>query len=232
MISCIILFFLPLLLRSFKMAEAHQAVGFQFTVRPDGVELKLSREVIKNIYLSGLTAWRKRAIQFKVQTVRPQLYWWEQRESLLTWWVVLNFQNGVLAGVYPASPSSWLIVVIAMMSSLYIRVDPSLGVIEAVKENLPYRSEPPHLQSDQVFRQNQGVCASVLLLTKAVLCLSWAETVCQCRPKLWWVPTWLPRDCGCSSSTCWDTSSKLCCPTTDGSSILTGKWAPQPKYGW
>lgn len=66
------------------MAEAHQAVGFQFTVRPDGVELKLSREVIKNIYLSGLTAWRKRAIQFKVWTVRPQPYWWEQRESLLT----------------------------------------------------------------------------------------------------------------------------------------------------
>lgn len=48
------------------MAEAHQAVGFQFTVRPDGVELKLSQEVIKNIYLSGLTAWKKRAIQFKV----------------------------------------------------------------------------------------------------------------------------------------------------------------------
>lgn len=50
-----------------EMAEAHQAVGFQFTVRPDGVDVKLSQEVIKNIYLSGLTAWKKRAIQFKVQ---------------------------------------------------------------------------------------------------------------------------------------------------------------------
>lgn len=49
-----------------EMAEAHQAVGFQFTVRPDGVELKLSQEVIKNIYLSGLTVWKKKAIQFKV----------------------------------------------------------------------------------------------------------------------------------------------------------------------
>uniref|UniRef100_A0A8D2ZW21 Carnitine O-palmitoyltransferase 1, muscle isoform n=1 Tax=Scophthalmus maximus TaxID=52904 RepID=A0A8D2ZW21_SCOMX len=37
------------------MAEAHQAVGFQFTVRPDGVDLRLSQEVIKNIYLSGVT---------------------------------------------------------------------------------------------------------------------------------------------------------------------------------
>uniref|UniRef100_A0A3B3DAG7 Carnitine O-palmitoyltransferase 1, muscle isoform n=1 Tax=Oryzias melastigma TaxID=30732 RepID=A0A3B3DAG7_ORYME len=94
------------------MAEAHQAVGFQFTVRPDGVELKLSQEVIKNIYLSGLTAWKKKAIQFK---------------------------NSVLTGVYPASPSSWLIVVIAMMSSLYTSIDLSLGMIDAIKENLPHR---------------------------------------------------------------------------------------------
>lgn len=52
------------------MAEAHQAVGFQFTVRPDGVDLKLSQEVIKNIYLSALTAWKKKAIQFKVQLLK------------------------------------------------------------------------------------------------------------------------------------------------------------------
>ncbi|CAL8263478.1 unnamed protein product [Merluccius merluccius] len=94
------------------MAEAHQAVGFEFTVRPDGADIKLSQEVIKNIYLSGVTAWRKRAIQFK---------------------------NGVLAGVYPASPSSWLIVVIAMMSTLYVHVDLSLGMIDIIKENLPSR---------------------------------------------------------------------------------------------
>lgn len=55
------------------MAEAHQAVGFQFTVRPDGVDLKLSQEVIKNIYLSGVTAWKKRAIQFKVQQPTLQI---------------------------------------------------------------------------------------------------------------------------------------------------------------
>lgn len=53
----------------------------------------------------------------------------------------LYSQNGILAGVYPASPSSWLIVVIAMMTSLYIPVDPSVGMIDTVKESLPYRSE-------------------------------------------------------------------------------------------
>uniref|UniRef100_A0A672GD68 Carnitine O-palmitoyltransferase 1, muscle isoform n=1 Tax=Salarias fasciatus TaxID=181472 RepID=A0A672GD68_SALFA len=112
------------------MAEAHQAVGFQFTVRPDGVDLKLSQDVIKNIYLSGVTAWKKKAIQFK---------------------------NGVLAGVYPASPFSWLIVVIAMMSSLYTHVDPSLGMMDAIKENLPYR--------ECVSVQTRAVLSAILFAT-------------------------------------------------------------------
>ncbi|XP_047210496.1 carnitine O-palmitoyltransferase 1, muscle isoform isoform X3 [Girardinichthys multiradiatus] len=112
------------------MAEAHQAVGFQFTVRPDGVDLKLSQEVIKNIYLSGVTAWKKKAIQFK---------------------------NGILTGVYPASPSSWLIVVIAMMSSLYTYIDPSLGMIEAIKENLPYK--------DCMSVQTRAVLSAILFAT-------------------------------------------------------------------
>lgn len=121
------------------MAEAHQAVGFQFTVRPDGVDLKLSQEVIKNIYLSGVTAWKKRAIQFKVtQEYFPQLCYgdWPCNHVKTS---CISSQNGVLAGVYPASPSSWLIVVIVMMSSLYTRIDPSLGMIDTIKENLPYR---------------------------------------------------------------------------------------------
>ncbi|XP_005746033.1 carnitine O-palmitoyltransferase 1, muscle isoform isoform X2 [Pundamilia nyererei] len=112
------------------MAEAHQAVGFQFTVRPDGVDFKLSQEVIKNIYLSGVTAWKKKAIQFK---------------------------NGVLAGVYPASPSSWLIVVIAMMSSLYLHIDLSLGMMDAIKENLPYR--------DCMSVQTRAVLSAILFAT-------------------------------------------------------------------
>ncbi|XP_078112932.1 carnitine O-palmitoyltransferase 1, muscle isoform isoform X2 [Sander vitreus] len=112
------------------MAEAHQAVGFQFTVRPDGVDVKLSQEVIKNIYLSGVTAWEKRAIQFK---------------------------NGILTGVYPASPSSWLIVVITMMSSLYIRIDPSLGMIDTIKDNLPHR--------EYISVQTRAVLSAILFAT-------------------------------------------------------------------
>ncbi|XP_038445319.1 carnitine O-palmitoyltransferase 1, liver isoform-like [Canis lupus familiaris] len=48
-----------------KMAEAHQAVAFQFTVTPDGIDLRLSHEALKQIYLSGLHSWKKKFIRFK-----------------------------------------------------------------------------------------------------------------------------------------------------------------------
>ncbi|CAB1323105.1 unnamed protein product, partial [Coregonus sp. 'balchen'] len=112
------------------MAEAHQAVGFQFTVTPDGIDLHLSREVLKHIYLSGVTSWRKRAIRFK---------------------------NGILTGVYPASPSSWLIAVIAIMSTMYARIDPSLGMIDTIKRTLPV--------SGYMTVQTQTVLSAILFAT-------------------------------------------------------------------
>ena len=48
------------------MAEAHQAVAFQFTVTPDGIDLKLSHQALTQIYLSGLRSWKKRFIRLKV----------------------------------------------------------------------------------------------------------------------------------------------------------------------
>lgn len=52
------------------MAEAHQAVAFQFTVTPDGIDLQLCHEALRQIYLSGLHSWKKRFIRFKVRSVR------------------------------------------------------------------------------------------------------------------------------------------------------------------
>ncbi|XP_062860356.1 carnitine O-palmitoyltransferase 1, muscle isoform [Trichomycterus rosablanca] len=112
------------------MAEAHQAVGFQFTVTPEGINLHLSREALKHIYLAGVTSWSKRAIQFK---------------------------NGILTGVYPASPSSWLFVVIAIMSSMYARVDPSVGMINSIKKVLP--------ASDRFTAQTQTILSGILFAT-------------------------------------------------------------------
>ncbi|KAG7454332.1 hypothetical protein MATL_G00258530 [Megalops atlanticus] len=112
------------------MAEAHQAVGFQFTVTPDGIDLHLSREVLKHIYLAGVTSWRKRAIRFK---------------------------NGILTGVYPASPSSWLIVVVAIMSTMYARIDPSMGMIDSIKQTLAV--------SDYLTVQTQTIVSAILFAT-------------------------------------------------------------------
>ncbi len=121
------------------MAEAHQAVAFQFTVTPDGIDLQLSREVLKHIYLSGVTSWKKRAIRFKVnQSINQSIclsVCLSNENNILFYFK----QNGVLTGVYPASPSSWLIVVIAIMSTMYARIDPSMGMIDRIKTSLPVR---------------------------------------------------------------------------------------------
>ncbi|XP_006264918.1 carnitine O-palmitoyltransferase 1, liver isoform isoform X1 [Alligator mississippiensis] len=91
------------------MAEAHQAVAFQFTVTPDGIDLRMSHEALKQVYLSGLHSWKKKFIRFK---------------------------NGIITGVYPASPSSWLIVVVGVMSTMYAKIDPSLGIISKINQTL------------------------------------------------------------------------------------------------
>uniref|UniRef100_A0A673BLC4 carnitine O-palmitoyltransferase n=1 Tax=Sphaeramia orbicularis TaxID=375764 RepID=A0A673BLC4_9TELE len=83
------------------MAEAHQAVAFQFTVTPDGIDLQLCHEALRQIYLSGLHSWKKRFIRFK---------------------------NGMLTGVYPGSPGGFMVVVVSYMSyNKYNQLDPSLG---------------------------------------------------------------------------------------------------------
>ncbi|XP_075693816.1 carnitine O-palmitoyltransferase 1, liver isoform isoform X3 [Rhinoderma darwinii] len=92
------------------MAEAHQAVAFQFTVTPDGIDLRLSHEALRQIYLSGLHSWKKKFIRFK---------------------------NGILTGVFPSSPSSWLVVVVGVTSaSMYTKVDPSFGLIDKIDQAL------------------------------------------------------------------------------------------------
>ncbi|XP_034271244.1 carnitine O-palmitoyltransferase 1, brain isoform isoform X2 [Pantherophis guttatus] len=92
------------------MAEAHQAVAFQFTVSPEGIDLQLSHAAIKEIYLSGLRAWKKKFNQLR---------------------------NGFVTGVYPASPSSWFFMVTAILVTQFSRLDPSMGMIDKIKEHLP-----------------------------------------------------------------------------------------------
>lgn len=93
------------------MAEAHQAVAFQFTVTPDGIDLHLCHEALRQIYLSGIHSWKKRFIRFK---------------------------NGVMTGVYPGSPSGLVVVLVGYMSSTkYAKIDPSLGILTKLSTHLP-----------------------------------------------------------------------------------------------
>uniref|UniRef100_A0A4X2KC69 Carnitine O-palmitoyltransferase 1, muscle isoform n=1 Tax=Vombatus ursinus TaxID=29139 RepID=A0A4X2KC69_VOMUR len=97
------------------MAEAHQAVAFQFTVTPEGVDVRLSREALKHICLSGINSWKKRLIRIK---------------------------NGILRGVYPGSPTSWLVVVMATMGSSYCNVDISMGMVCCIRNYIPEGCRP------------------------------------------------------------------------------------------
>ncbi|XP_070399118.1 carnitine O-palmitoyltransferase 1, liver isoform isoform X3 [Nothobranchius furzeri] len=97
-------------LNAIAMAEAHQAVAFQFTITPEGIDLQLSYQALNQIYLSGVRSWKKRVSRMK---------------------------NRVIKGVYPASPSSWLFVAIAILATMYMQSDPSMGLISKIQQHLP-----------------------------------------------------------------------------------------------
>ncbi|XP_060884043.1 carnitine O-palmitoyltransferase 1, liver isoform-like isoform X1 [Labrus mixtus] len=125
------------------MAEAHQAVAFQFTVTPEGIDLRLSHQALTEIYLSGVRSWKKRIIRLK---------------------------NSVITGVYPASPSSWLFVVIAILATMYTRSDPSMGLIAKIQEHLPV--------SQSMSSQCQALVSAVVFSTMLWLLLIFTMRLC------------------------------------------------------
>ncbi|XP_068256629.1 carnitine O-palmitoyltransferase 1, muscle isoform isoform X2 [Nyctibius grandis] len=126
------------------MAEAHQAVAFQFTVTPEGLDFHLSREAVRQLYLAGVSSWKKRLVRAK---------------------------NSFLTGVYPASPSSWMVVVMATAGSFYCQVDPSLGMIARIRHCLPesrlLSPESRTMVSAALF--STGVWLSAVLLFRQAL---------------------------------------------------------------
>uniref|UniRef100_A0A667XSP8 Carnitine palmitoyltransferase 1C n=1 Tax=Myripristis murdjan TaxID=586833 RepID=A0A667XSP8_9TELE len=146
------------------MAEAHQAVAFQFTVTPEGIDLQLSHQALTEIYLSGLRSWKKRLIRLK---------------------------NSVITGVYPASPSSWLFVVIAILATMYTRSDPSMGLIAKIQEHLPV--------SQSMSAQCQTVVSAVLFST--MLWLSLIFTMRLCLKQLLSYHRWMFEQHGKMSNT-------------------------------
>ncbi|XP_041452997.1 carnitine O-palmitoyltransferase 1, liver isoform-like isoform X1 [Lytechinus variegatus] len=104
--------FIPKLVNGYQspiMAEAHAAVGFQFTVTPEGIDLNVNHEVLKAIFESGKRSW---ADKFR------------------------RFQNHMVTTTYPASPASWVAVLVAIIACLVAKMDPSLGIIDFIKDHL------------------------------------------------------------------------------------------------
>ncbi|XP_038072359.1 carnitine O-palmitoyltransferase 1, liver isoform-like isoform X2 [Patiria miniata] len=91
------------------MAEAHAAVAFQFTVTHEGIDFDINHEALKAVFESGRRSWVKK---FR------------------------RFQNGMVNTTYPASPLSWLAVVTAVTACSLARLDPSMGMIDKLKENV------------------------------------------------------------------------------------------------
>ncbi|XP_032341391.1 carnitine O-palmitoyltransferase 1, brain isoform isoform X2 [Camelus ferus] len=92
------------------MAEAHQAVDFRPSLTSDPGKVELSAPVLQEIYLSGLRSWKRH---------------------------LSRFWNDFLTGVFPASPLSWLFLFSAIQLAWFLQLDPSLGLMEKIKESLP-----------------------------------------------------------------------------------------------
>ncbi|XP_047386058.1 carnitine O-palmitoyltransferase 1, brain isoform isoform X6 [Sciurus carolinensis] len=92
------------------MAEARQAVNFLPSLTSDRGEVEFSGPVLQEIYLSGLRSWKRH---------------------------FLRFWNDFLIGVFPATPLSWLFLFSAIQLAWFLQLDPSLGLMEKIKELLP-----------------------------------------------------------------------------------------------
>ncbi|XP_049977359.1 palmitoyl thioesterase CPT1C isoform X1 [Alexandromys fortis] len=92
------------------MAEAQQASSLLSALSSDGAEVELTSPVWQEIYLSGLRSWKR--------------HLWR------VW-------NDFLTGVLPASPLSWLFLFSAIQLAWFLQLDPSLGLMEKIKELLP-----------------------------------------------------------------------------------------------
>ncbi|ROI15142.1 Carnitine O-palmitoyltransferase 1, liver isoform [Anabarilius grahami] len=146
-----------------EMAEAHQAVAFQFTISPEGINLHLSYQALNQIYLSGLRSWKKRISRIK---------------------------NRIIKGVYPASPSSWLFVVIAIMATMYMQSDPSMGLIAKIRERIPL--------SLSLSAQGQTMLSALLFST--LLWLSLILALRFCLKLLLSYHRWMFEQHGCIST--------------------------------
>ena len=84
------------------MAEAHQAVAFQFRVTEEGIDVHFDREAIKTALRSLLGLYKSRYVKIR---------------------------NTLLRGVFPASPLSLVLMLSIVIGVYSIGRDPSYGLL-------------------------------------------------------------------------------------------------------
>ncbi|XP_055951859.1 carnitine O-palmitoyltransferase 1, liver isoform-like isoform X1 [Argiope bruennichi] len=92
----------------FKMAEAHSAVAFSFTITHEGVNINYDHDIFYAVWQSGLRSWRRR---------------------------LNKFWNNVWTGAYPASPYSLLIIATIITFLTWKERDVSHGLVNFLESH-------------------------------------------------------------------------------------------------
>jgi len=94
------------------MAEAHNAVAFQFVVTDDGVQVNLNKEIVRLMANSAYKSVKRRANSAK---------------------------NTFLIGVYPASPATWMFFLAALLSARYSEHEGTLDILDRMEHRFPQK---------------------------------------------------------------------------------------------
>jgi len=84
------------------MAEARQAVAFQFAVTDEGISIHCDKEAVKSALKSFFGIYKRR---------------------------YLSARNALLRGVYPASPLSLIVLLVLVIGLHLCGVDPTWGIL-------------------------------------------------------------------------------------------------------
>ncbi|XP_072017786.1 carnitine O-palmitoyltransferase 1, liver isoform-like isoform X2 [Amphiura filiformis] len=91
------------------MAEAHVAVGFQFSVTDEGIDVNVNLEALKAVFNSGKRSWIKKLWRIK---------------------------NHLHTTTYPASPLSWLAVLTLVTGCLLGGMGLAVSLVQKTEDNL------------------------------------------------------------------------------------------------
>lgn len=92
------------------MAEAHNAVAFQFAVGDEGVVVNMDKEIIKMMANSAYKSVKRRCNDAK---------------------------NTFLKGVYPASPATWMLLLAAILSARYSEHKKTMDLFQKMEKEFP-----------------------------------------------------------------------------------------------